>query len=231
MGSPLAPLLANLFMGHNENAWLENYKDSRILFYRRYVDDTFCVFETEQDAVSFYNYINSQHPNICFNMEKEVDHKLSFLDVLVHNNPLDLQTSVFRKKTFTGLLTNYFSFTAFSYKIDLVRTLVDRVYKINNSLLGFHDDIKNLTLILRKNLFPVNIIEKVVSQYVSRAQVRPSDSSRVQQLVSSYYFKLPYVGSSTAEAQKRLRKLVKRYCTNIEIKLVLSSFKVSTCSV
>ncbi|KAL9964557.1 hypothetical protein ACROYT_G028213 [Oculina patagonica] len=71
MGSPLAPVLANLFMGHNENAWLENYKDSRILYYRRYVDDTFCVFETEQDAVSFYNFINSQHPNISFTMEKE----------------------------------------------------------------------------------------------------------------------------------------------------------------
>ena len=196
---PLPLVLANLFMGHNENAWLENYKDSRILFYRRYVDDTFCVFETEQDAVSFYNYINSQHPNICFTMEKEVDHKLAFLDVLVHNNPLDLQTSVFRKKTFTGLLTNYFSFTAFSYKIGLVRTLIDRVYKIN-SWLSFHDVIKNLTLILRKTLFPVNIIEKVVNQYVSTAQVRPSDSCRVQQPVSSYYFKLSYVGSFTAEA-------------------------------
>ena len=33
---------------------------------------------------------------------------------------------------------------------------------------------------------------------------------------------------NTAEAQKRLRKLVKRYCTNIEIKLVFSSFKVSS---
>ena len=41
-------------------------------------------------------------------------------------------------------------------------------------------------------------------------------------------FKLPYVGSFTAEAQKRLHKLVKRYCTNIEIKLVFSSFKVSS---
>ena len=67
-----------------------------------------------------------------------------------------------------------------------------------------------------------------LNQYVSRAQVRPSDSSRVQQPVSSYYFKLPYAGSFTAEAQKRLRKLVKRYCTNIEIKLVFSSFKVSS---
>ena len=166
MGSPLAPVLANLFMGHNEKDWIENYKGSKILFYQRYVNDTFCVFEREQDAVSFYNYINSQHPNIRFTMEREVDNKLAFLDVLVNNNPLNLQTSVFRKKTFTGLLTNYFSFTSFSYKMGLVRTLVDRVYKINNSWLGFHKNIKDLTLILHKNLFPVCMVEKVINRYV-----------------------------------------------------------------
>ncbi|CAH3185349.1 unnamed protein product, partial [Porites evermanni] len=103
-------------------------------------------------AVSFYNYINSQHPNIRFTMEREVDNKLAFLDIL---------------KTFTGLLINYFSFTSFSYKMGLVRTLVDRLYKINNSWLGFHNDIKDFTLILGKNLFPVRMVEKVINRYVS----------------------------------------------------------------
>ena len=79
MGSPLALVLANPFMGHNEKDWIENYKGCKILFFRRYIDDTFCVFEKEQDAVSFYNCINSQHPNIGFSMEKEVDNKLVFL--------------------------------------------------------------------------------------------------------------------------------------------------------
>ena len=46
-------------------------------------------------------------------MEKEAYHKLPFLDVLVDNNvPNSLLTSVYRKKTFTGLLTNYFRFTS-----------------------------------------------------------------------------------------------------------------------
>ena len=51
-------------------------------------------------------------------------------------------------------------------------------------------------------------------------QVKPS--------ASSYYYKLPYVGSFTIEAQKRLRKLIQRYCNNIEIKLGFSSCKVSS---
>ena len=61
MGSPLFPVIANLFMGHHENIWLGNYKASKILFYRRYVDDTFCVFETEQDALLVFDFINTRH--------------------------------------------------------------------------------------------------------------------------------------------------------------------------
>ena len=38
MGSPLAPVLANLLMGHHEKIWLENYKGPEVIFYRRYVD-------------------------------------------------------------------------------------------------------------------------------------------------------------------------------------------------
>ena len=44
MGSPLAPVLANLFIGHHENLWLENFQGSEILFYRRYADDLFVYF-------------------------------------------------------------------------------------------------------------------------------------------------------------------------------------------
>ena len=39
---------------------------------------------------------------------------------------LTCQTSVFHKKTYTGLLLNYFSFVPNCYKLDLIKTLVDR---------------------------------------------------------------------------------------------------------
>ena len=93
---------------------LENY-NSGIEFYLRYVDETFALFNTEQDASSFFSYINSQHPNIKFTMEKEENHKLPFLDVLLDNHSNQgIITSVFHKKTYTGLLTNYFGFVPFT---------------------------------------------------------------------------------------------------------------------
>ena len=53
MGSPLAPVLANLSLGHHENIWLKNYQGPYNLFYRRYVDDIFCVFDNENDDKLF----------------------------------------------------------------------------------------------------------------------------------------------------------------------------------
>ena len=62
MGSPLAPVLANLFMDHHEKIWLQNYASNNLLFYRRYVDVTFCLFDCVQDASSFYDFIKKQNP-------------------------------------------------------------------------------------------------------------------------------------------------------------------------
>ena len=45
MGSPLAPILANLFLGSYDETWLNNFNKADILLYRRHVDDTFCVFK------------------------------------------------------------------------------------------------------------------------------------------------------------------------------------------
>ena len=116
-------------MGHHENIWLEQYQGPEVLFCRRYVDDTFCLFHSEQDAIAFFDFINSQHPNIRFTVEKEIDHVSSSLDVLIDNTHCDsVVTSTYRKTTFTGLLTNYFSFAPLSYKIGLIRTLIDRVF-------------------------------------------------------------------------------------------------------
>ena len=46
-GVPLGPTLANVFMCHFENIWLENCQVRfKAVVYRRYVDDTFlpCTF-------------------------------------------------------------------------------------------------------------------------------------------------------------------------------------------
>ena len=81
---------------------------------------------------------------------------LAFLDICIDNNdPYFVMTSVFRKKTFTGLFTNFSSFTSLLTAF-IIRTLVDRGYKINHSLLSFNKDVKN-SHIYSKGINVVNI--------------------------------------------------------------------------
>ena len=66
-----------------------------------------------------------------------------------HNNKT-LQTSVFHKKTCTGILLNCFSFLPGSYKYRLIKTLIDRMYRINKTWASFDVDLKNLKQFLLK---------------------------------------------------------------------------------
>ena len=61
------------------------YRQHIDIYRRRYVDDTFCLFNNEQDALVFFDFLNSQHPNIKFTMEKESNKMLAFLDVCISN--------------------------------------------------------------------------------------------------------------------------------------------------
>ena len=50
MGSPLAPVLANIFMGFDESKLLNEYNLNKPKFYLRYVDDILAAFCDEQDS-------------------------------------------------------------------------------------------------------------------------------------------------------------------------------------
>ena len=53
MGSPLAPVLANIFMGFYESKWLNEYNLNKPKFCLRYVYDILAAFGKEQDSLNF----------------------------------------------------------------------------------------------------------------------------------------------------------------------------------
>ena len=100
MGSPLEPTLANVFMCHFENIWLENYPSHfKPIVYRRFVDDTFLLFLSKDHIEKFRNYLNKQHKNIKFTSEIEKNGSLSFSEIRMsrENNKKQLKT-IFRSK-------------------------------------------------------------------------------------------------------------------------------------
>ena len=144
MGSPLAPILVNLLMVYHEKDWREKAQVVKPTFYKRYVDNIFVVFESELDAEIFHTYLNTKHKNIKFTHEKQIENKLPLLDILISNSE-NLETPIFHKKTYTGLLFNYFGFVPNSYKYELIKTLIDHMYRINSTWASFNIDLENST--------------------------------------------------------------------------------------
>ena len=54
MGSPLAPVLANIFMGFHESKCLNEYNFNEPKFYLKYVDDILAASDNEQDSLNFW---------------------------------------------------------------------------------------------------------------------------------------------------------------------------------
>ena len=75
MGSLLAPILANLFMGYHEKDWMEKAQVAKSTFYKTYTDNIFGVFQSELDAETFHTYLNTKQRNIKFTYEKQIEYK------------------------------------------------------------------------------------------------------------------------------------------------------------
>ena len=83
IGSPSAPVLANIFMGFYQSKWLNEYNLNKLKFYLRYADDIVAAFDKEQDLLNFLNFLNKRQPNIKFTIEKQINHSIAFLDVFI----------------------------------------------------------------------------------------------------------------------------------------------------
>ena len=90
--------------------------------YFRYVDDSFVIFGSELDCDHVQEKLNLLHPALEFTIEKEQNHSLNFLDVVVEKEGTGFLTSIYRKPTFTGQYFRWNSFSSKTRKISLIET-------------------------------------------------------------------------------------------------------------
>ena len=108
MGSPLSPVLANLYMEYFESELLPNISGD-IPLWVRYVDDILLAWPHGGNFDDFFNKINNLAPTIKFTVEWEENHAIPFLDTKVHRLTSGFSFAVYRKPTHSGQYIHYFS--------------------------------------------------------------------------------------------------------------------------
>ena len=142
MGSPISPIVANLFMESFEVRALQSSPNPPSLW-KRFVDDTFVIIK-KAHREEFLTHLNSVDKNIQFIAEEPgPEGSLPFLDLLITpDNEGRLNTIVYRKPTHTDQYLHWDSLHPISSKYSVVGTLHHRARTVcsNKQLLQQEED-------------------------------------------------------------------------------------------
>ncbi|XP_068738284.1 uncharacterized protein [Montipora capricornis] len=198
MGSPLGPLLANVFMCSIEGSLKSQGKLPE--FYRRYVDDTLVRMPDLVAATQFLDTLNHAHSAVSFTMEVEKNGMLPFLGVQLLNRAPCVETKVYVKPTNTGLLLHYHSHVDSRYKHGLLVTMLDRAHRLSSSWAHFSEECERLREVFRKLRYPNHLIDSVINRFITS---RVAVDQPKQHTDDAIRIVIPYKDQDAAVSVKR----------------------------
>ncbi|XP_053699154.1 uncharacterized protein LOC128746132 [Sabethes cyaneus] len=163
MGSPLSPAIAELVMERLEQNRIETLKSQQIhlKYYRRYVDDCFCIANTNHVAEILRTF-NEYNDKLRFTIENELENKLKFLDIMIirTNNHLEMS---WMPKYVDGRYLDFSSESPFSHKANTAIALIDRAIKLSDGN-NRPQAIRTAKSMLESNNYPGWFINRLTKQ-------------------------------------------------------------------
>ena len=161
MGSPVSPIVANLYMDYLEQKALSTAPNPP-RFWCRFVDDTF-VIHKEVNKQGFLQHINSVDPAIRFTVEdNKEDGSIPFLDTIVKPEADGtLSITVYRKPTHTDQYLQWDSHHHLSAKFSVIHTLFHKASTVYSKSVLLQQEKELLRKVLAKCKYPKWALDKV----------------------------------------------------------------------
>lgn len=207
MGSPLSPLLADIYMNEMEVNLLKSpHAKKHILFWFRYVDDILVGFQgTDRQMENFLEKINNINSKIQFTMEKEENNKINFLDISIQREDGKLTFNIYRKPTFTDVMIPTDSHSAYTHKMSAFRSMVHRAFSIPMKKETRESELNIIREIAKNNGFTGNDVENIIrkkQQLIARKLIYP----KVVNLRDKTYISIPYMPQATRKIGNIFKK-------------------------
>ena len=222
-----------VFMCSFESKWLQDCpNDFKPVFYRLYVNEIFALFSSLDHADKFKEYLSSKHPNTNFSIEKEKDGCLPFLDVNIFHENEKFATSIYRKKTFSGVYTNFKSFIPETYEIGLIKSLLFQCFSLCSDFIKFHHEIDKLKSILYKKCYLPDLFDKCIKEFLDEILAPKPVVSTVPKkdlVIALPYFviALPYLGKLSLQICTQINRITKNKLPYCNIRFVFQT----TCKI
>ena len=148
---------------------------------------------------------------------------LPFLDVSETHDQNSFFTSLYRKKTFTGLYTDFGTLSPNKYKVNLIRVLVYRTFHICSTYSNFDDEVVRIKGILKENCFPMPLIDRVIKTFMDQQLSKKLPPTHNEKQFPM--FCLPFLGSYSLQIKTKLTRLFKPCCPGVKLKVIFNSPK------
>jgi hypothetical protein len=155
-----------------------------------------------------------------FTNEIEQNDQLNFLDVTINRINDTFSTSVFRKPTFTGLGLNYFSFTPSIFKVNSVKTLIDRAFNVSSTYAHFHTEVERLKTYFLNNLYPLHLVESTISDFLNKKYFHKKVSSAPK---LKKYVKLPFFGPNSYKIRNELLRTLRNLYNHVDFQIIMTN--------
>ncbi|CAF1441093.1 unnamed protein product [Rotaria magnacalcarata] len=222
MGSPLAPLLAEIFLQEFERKNSSLLQELGIVYWKRYVDDTFVLLNSQFTTKHVCAELSKCHPSIQFTSEEEdpATRTLPFLDVLVRRKPgADFHTCVYRKPTFSGLMTKWSSFVPKRYKYSAISTIIYRAIQICSSKNSLHKEFDFIRGLCAKNGYPARFVNSIIKRQLN-LQKSTAPPTPIETTTDTVVLRVPYFGAESQIYGKRVTAAAAKHYPFKKIRVV-----------
>ncbi|CAF1474707.1 unnamed protein product [Rotaria sordida] len=207
MGSPLAPIIAHLFMSNLEEN-IERYEGRKPEIYYRYVDDIFMIINgTQKDIVKFKKFMNKLEKSIQFTVEVQVNNKLPFLDVMIERENETLITYVYHKPTDTGLYLKWVSNQPKQYKINLIKCLCKRAVRICSSEVLLKKELDYYKKVFLNNGYPLNVIKKSMRKFELKKNMNNNTQQHANN-IETIYISMPFYNEFSLKLARNIKMIL-----------------------
>ena len=213
MGSPLAPVLAGIFVVDLERTLIPKLTE-HMNAWKRYVDDTTSIIK-ETSISHVLTVLNSFHQNIEFTYEMEENGKITFLDVLIIRNNNTLKTTVYRKKTHNGVYLYWKFFAPPTWKRSTLRSIITRAYRIFSTQKYLEAELIKLKHEFTQiNGYPKWVFDKINEEckLSGNLNITTNNKSNINNDLTNttHMLVLPYKGERRQRVIKSINKAVKK---------------------
>ena len=142
------------------------------------------------------------------------------------HTPPSFATTVYRKPTYTGLMTKWNSFVPHSYKVSTISSMVYRAIRICSTYQALHEEIEFIEFISLLNKYPLNFIKAQIRKTLNRHILKQTNTqiSVTNEIPIEnnrhLHLDLPFLDKPTRLLEKQIKKLTKDIDPKVNLRVI-----------